>query len=176
MTKKERIGNKELGDNLNRIHEWIKNADQKISILLAFIGVFLTLTIPQIGDWYIENSSNLTYLTNFSFIIAFGLTVFSLIKLVTTLSPALDKKKYPKSLLYFGDIAKLEVEDFRENISTYTKDKFRNDLIDQIYICSVIAKNKHNGFGKALMFFLGAVTFISIGCLDLINGVPYGNC
>lgn len=33
----------ELNENLNRIHEWTRSADQKVSIWLAFQGVFITL-------------------------------------------------------------------------------------------------------------------------------------
>ena len=54
----------DLETNLERVHDWIKSADQKVSIFLAFQGVVLTLLFSSIFSWWDKIFSSFQFREN----------------------------------------------------------------------------------------------------------------
>lgn len=155
----------DLDSNLLRVHEWIKAADQKVSIFLAFQGIALTIILSTIYDWMsssLINSScaNLAILAG-SFVL-FG---FSIYKSISSIIPRLSKDSNSKSIIYFWDISQLELSDFRKRIKEINSEEYEDELINQIYISSKIASRKHSQFREAILIFCMSIVLLLISFL-----------
>ena len=109
----------DLETSLQRIHEWIKAADQKVSIFLAFQGIVITMLFFDVFSWVKSNILEFSYFDFFLFISSIVLVGYSIYKSASAIIPRLKNHEGKKSLTYFGDIAKLELQDFKEKINRY---------------------------------------------------------
>ncbi len=160
------MNSSELESNLDRIHEWVKAADQKASIWLAFQGVCLTLIAAEIGKLRGLLSSSPNDLLLILLIASFVGVCLGIYKSVTAIIPRLNSKNKEKSLLFFGDIASLSLENFRERLKNYGDGDFRNDLIKQIHVSSLIATKKHRLFRESIFSFLLGI--VGLGVVTVI--------
>jgi hypothetical protein len=154
----------DLENNLIRVQDWIKSADQKVSIWLAFQGIFLTIIIQYIAN----KIKNVKY---FDFNILLFLTSITLIglsiyKAALVIVPRIKNGKH-KSILYFGDIGSISLNDYENIIKKYSEADFERDLISQIHISSKIAKRKHEEFRDSLILFI--VGSVLLALFYLIN-------
>jgi hypothetical protein len=148
----------DLEQSLQRVHEWIKAADQKASIFLGFQGVIISLLFSDIFYWLKGNMSQFSFYDVLFLISGIVLVGYSLYKSVSAIIPRLKNHNGKKSLTYFGDIARLELEDFRKKIKSVSGADYENELIDQIHISSKIAVRKHYQFRDSVItFFAGMV-------------------
>jgi len=155
------ISNEYLEKNLQRIHEWIRSADQKVSIFLAFEGVVLSF-LYTITKRFVENKSNsldgIFYSLLVTSIVCFG---YSLLKLCFSLiSRTKNTSKKKKSISFFGDIASLSEPEFKKIIKKSNNDTVGDDLVSQIYVSSVIAAKKHKIFQESLYLLFLSVSFL----------------
>jgi len=159
----------ELENNLLIVHEWIKVADQKVSIFLAFQGIVLTMLFPGTFSWVVQNISCF----NFIFIIlSIGLILIGFYKSISAIIPRLTKDDKKKSITYFGDIAKFDLAKFREAVKKISKEQYEDELIEQIHISSRIAIKKYSQFRGAIFYFFGGVTLLVM--VFLISNICYG--
>lgn len=162
---KNSVGIDELEKTLNRIHEWIRAADQKISIFLAFEGIIITLITLPVSSWvkgkYLLFDSIILSLLYFSF----SLLTYGFIKILFALSPVL-RQKQGDSFTYFGDIAKVKFESYKNRINKTTQKDYKNELLEQIHIVSKIANRKHLNFRDSLLLFC-------LGILFLLSSIAY---
>ena len=150
----------DLENNLDRVHEWIKSADQKISIWLAFQGIFLTIVAQPIVN--ILKSIKHIDLRTVIFLISLILISYSLYKTISAMSPRIKSNKH-RSLLYFGDIGSISIKKYKSKLKNYSDDDLINDLILQIHISSKIAIKKHKKFNTSLILFItGAVVLFFV--------------
>lgn len=130
--------------SLQRQLEWIKTADSKVAPLytinVAMLGLLATL-IKVTTEW-----NCIKYSLIFSTIIFLSI---SLIFLTRTLFPRLSGPH--GSLIFFGEIAKLDIEEFSEKISDQTDDEYSNDLINQVHRNSQIATEKYQAVKHAFI-------------------------
>jgi hypothetical protein len=152
----------DLENNLQRIHEWTRSADEKVSIFLAFQGIVLTLLFERVFSW---TKNNFTLLCNgyyvIAVIIALVLIAFSIHKSTSAIRPRLNGGK-KKSIIYFGHISSLDSESFKKEVKNTNQNDYEDQLIDQIYISSKIASRKHTQFRDALICFLGGLAVLVI--------------
>jgi hypothetical protein len=146
---------------LRDAHEWIKTADQKVSIFLTFQGVLITLFFFKAHTWLLENYLNLCLL-NLLFIVAgIVLLAISILKSLKVIVPQLTKKENTRSLIYFYDIAKFSMENYKKKMKTFNDKQYKAELLEQIYISSNIAMKKYKLFEDSIVFFLtGAILLI----------------
>jgi hypothetical protein len=147
------MNKQDLENNLDRIHGWIKSVDQKIGIWLAFQSIFLTIITPYLIDKIL--SMHLLY-TNKRISVLFvgcALIIISFFKVVLTFTPRISKTQRSKSILFFGDIADMGLDEFRKRVSSYSPSDFEDDLVSQSYISSVIVFKKFKFFQDSLLFF-----------------------
>jgi len=137
------IDKNDIENNLNRVHEWIKAADQKVSILFALEGIIITFIFTDVVIWVkrtIETGRC------YSVIVGIGggiLLLFSVYKAVVAIMPRIKRKNNGGSLLYFGDIAKMKLSVFKERTRKVSKEKYEEQLLEQIHASSVIAASKY---------------------------------
>lgn len=155
----------DLETNLERVHEWIKSADQKVSIFLAFQGVVLTLLFSGIFSWATENLKDLSCKNLLLFISGTILVSYSIYKSTSAIIPRLAKDKKKKSITYFGDIAKFDLGDFKKAIKEMSADEYESELTEQIHISSKIATRKHSQFRDAIFAFFGGMILLMLSFL-----------
>lgn len=163
----------DLEYTLESVNSWINSCDQKAGILLAIVGI--TITVMGTSDFlkylrkYIFNPfvENITETSNLSFswsrFTVFVLLAISMAILITSCyylflaingniddekiredHPGLEKTSY----IFYGSINKMKYEIFKEdNI------KFVDDLKSQIYLNSKIATKKFQNYNKGLYWF-----------------------
>lgn len=152
----------ELEKNLDRVHAWIRSADQKISIFLAFQAFMLNFTLSLIFS-LLKSPGYQFHFSLFSFFLTFLgalLIGFGIITAIFALLPRLNDGGNKKSLIYFKGIASLKIEDYKKAINSMTAQSYKEALQDQIYISSKIATIKHNEFKYALISFMSGIILL----------------
>ncbi len=147
----------DLSKQLDRVHEWIKSADQKISITFAVEnGVIIALSVPLIATI----SSHLSLITiPIIFILTTEVVSLFLIAGVYAIFALLPNIK-PRSLdsiIYFGSIKNRTYTEYGTQIKSNTVRMFNNDMLNQISISSEIAFKKHNYLKASLYYFMTAI-------------------
>lgn len=163
----------ELQHIYDTVNMWTNNCDQKAGILLAIIGVIITILVSSdfmknlrvyifspFMDYWTGNSELAFSWSRFN---VFFLLLISTIMLIMschylfkTISANNDYQKmredYPelvnKSYIFFGEISKMSYEDFKKDEVNYLE-----DLKSQIYVNSKIASNKFLNYNKSLYWF-----------------------
>ena len=152
----------DLEKNLDRVHEWIKAADQKVSIFLAFQGVVIVILMPYIQDLFSKYQSVCSVYRMPLVLGSVVLMSYGLLKSAMALIPRL-KNHIKKSLIYFGDISAMKIEDFKKDLENMSEADYKQQLIEQIHVSSRIAAVKHKQFkDSVLLFILGLGLFILI--------------
>lgn len=163
----------EIENNLNRIHEWIKSVDQKVSIFLAFQGITLTLLFSEVFFWSKKHIYNFSCMDVFIFIIGVVSIGFSLYKSIAVIIPRLKNHKKYKSIIYFKDIAELDLKDYKKKVLELKEEDYQDDLINQIHISATIVNRKNREFRDSIIFFLIGIGLLVI--IFLIQKIFYGN-
>lgn len=170
--------------SLDRINTWISNCDQKAGILLATIGVMITvlfatdfvdgirkdivspywdyLKCPKAFVFSLPRCLFFIFLL-LSVIFCAACSYFSLKTISATTDSKSIKENNPtlvsKSYLFFQTIANMNYAEFKE----FGGDEaYQDDLISQIYINSKICAAKFTQYKKALRWFYGLVMCVSI--------------
>jgi hypothetical protein len=157
ITKKIKIAEQ----TLDTIREWIKAADQKVSIFLAFQGITLTLLIPN----YLKSitarfqTNTMSYWNEFFIISATLLLALAICNALDAVLPRLGNNKKNMSLLYFGSIAAMSPQQYTADMKNLTEAKYLDELLSQIHINSKIAYSKHKKFWNSIIFFIIGMTF-----------------
>ena len=161
MIKKE-----DLENNVDRLDEWIRAADQKVSIFLAFQGVILTILASAILQWDLEKLYHLTDFSLTSFVLAVFLFLYSTMKLVWALFPHFIEF-HKKSLTFFGDIADFQVAEYQKVMGRLTDKLYAEELMEHICLSSKIIKAKYALFRDAVVLFLVGLLFLLIAVIVL---------
>ena len=144
----------DLENNLRRVHEWTKSADQKISILMAFQGLYITALVAVLSKLYTKESTDLTTWQMLLVVGSIACLLLSFVKSLWALLPRLKSQEGKPSLTYFGDIAAITRDEFHQKIREATDELYMTDLTDQIYISSRIATTKHKHFRSSVILFV----------------------
>ncbi len=172
----------DLLDRLDRILEWIKSCDTKASILLAGIGITLTILSSEtflqkyetILCFFLKDI-NLWKLIYLGISALFLLSIIAgVIYLVFELNPSLisnkNKNKEIDSFYFFSTIANKCLENFKDEYMKIDNLSDIEDLLNQLYInakiCDLKYKYTKKGilfstlgiFGLIFMFLVGVVT------------------
>lgn len=153
---------------LDRVQEWIKSVDQKVSIFLAFQGVVIALLIPKIQLSPFLNFKNPYYtpLGVILYMTSLLLLIFSCYKSISVIIPRLFKIG-TQSITYFGDIASMRLSEYKKLLNKTNETEYQDELINQIHISAIIAKNKHEQFREAVILFCIGIILLLIQLLIL---------
>ncbi len=146
-----------LEKELARLIDWIKSADTRISFILPLSTVMLgtmAALAPTLNEW--------TKISAFAVFAASLLLVFSIVFIALATFPRTKGPK--KSMIFFGCINTMDLEQFRTSVSSLEEGEYINDLIDQCHINAQIAEEKFVWIKKSLasLFLSSLPWFVSI--------------
>lgn len=150
----------DLWKNFENIQNLIQNCDNKVMIILGFIGalgLFVDKKLFLINFSQVEILIWLNIILVSFFVISYVMSIFFLFK---SINPNI-KVKYD-SLIFFGNIALKSYQGFKTKLSDNNYD-FEDDLQKQIHVNSRIATRKYASFKKSLLLLgLSLVIYILI--------------
>ena len=177
----------QLSARLDRVNKWIENCDQKVYIMLAFIGACITVVFSScmffkartvlIHPFYAFLKHNDAYCVDCRKLLLFigliiisifvGRMIYFLIKALTPKTITNDfLKKNPslegKSLLHFQTRAGMPFDEFESQADNDTKERYKHDLYSQIYINSSICDAKFENLKKGLQAMNYLLIFIPL--------------
>lgn len=172
---KERLKDN-LIQRLDRHLDWIKGCDTKASIVLAMIGIFLTLFLSEqslgmlkrilTDSIHTVNFSNFLYLLIFT--ASWCLFIYGAFCLVKVLVPKNKKILEGEglqrdSLYYFETIASNSFSEFRRRVSSQDEDEELKDILSQVYVNAQICTIKYEYFKKGIKFsFIGIASIMIV--------------
>ncbi|MCM3170398.1 MULTISPECIES: Pycsar system effector family protein [Peribacillus] len=183
MSNNTELDKDNLLNRLDRLLEWIKSCDTKSSIVLAGIGIFLTIfttdyIINVIKNILVNlvkniNFSNILYLLLFA--VSIGFLIYGTYCLTRVLVPRLEKDNVADegrpvdSLYFFETIAKNNYGQFKDKMNNTTKEEEIEDILSQIYVNARICTFKYQYSSKGIKFsFIGIAGVILLYVVGLI--------
>lgn len=163
---------------LDRNTNWIENCDTKASIILGSVGTFAGICLATdyvkkiITIWqYIFNHVNIWTIGYICLDLLSICTIISgCVHLVGVLMARVDAHEYSikgikeDSIIFFNSIAKNQsLEKYSDKVKKCTSKQLEDDIIFQIYVCSLICEKKFSLYKKGLNITLvGFAGFIII--------------
>ena len=163
----------DIENNLERIHEWIKSVDQKVSVFMAFQGIVLTLLFSEVFSWSKRHGHNFSCVDVVILITSIVLIGFSVYKSIAAIIPRLKNHKGHKSVTYFKDIAEFGLKDYKKKITEMSEEDYEDELIKQVHISAIISKKKHQEFRESIITFLLGMSLLVL--IFLVQKFFYGN-
>lgn len=148
-------------------NDWIRHADSKIAVTLAFItatGVMLFNLVHDLGAW----KATTIFFTVATILALVGAMVFS----TSALAPRTKASKgSPLNPLFFAAIASMDKASYLTTLSTLTStpEELVLKTADQVHENSVIATKKHRRVKIAIRFEVAAA--ISVALLGLCQSL-----
>ncbi len=162
--------------HLDRIQNLIERADTKASILLAFLGVVITITIshggffPFLSSIFLQRSNRhpllMIIMVSLFFLSLFASFVFVIMTLQARLRPG--RAYSTTSNFFFGKIARFnKFEDFQDTIEVSVSQADKH-LIRDIFINSKICTKKYKYYNCALIFLMICVVSLLINTFSIL--------
>ncbi len=173
----------ELTDILDRNTAWIENCDSKTSIILGSFGVIAGIFLAT--DYVSKLKSIFCHMTsNVSFwsivylvfcIFALGLILAGCVCWIIVLFARVNSDDFSdrgirsESLVFFSSIAKHKtLSSYKQNLEKCEARQINDDLISQIYICSIICDKKFKYYKRGLLLTsIGSVLFVTLFIIGL---------
>ena len=158
--------NEKYWNILQQINDWVKYSETKASIILTVHGIIITVIYTNAGSVYeaLSNSDTLFYIT-----LAYALLcILSIFYSFRCVNPRLTNKN-PKSIIYFGHIAKKfsDFQDYYSQSKTIIANpiEFEKQISEQIHVNSGIAWKKFVNVTWSLRFFIASTTLLILSVL-----------
>lgn len=176
LDTKIEIATQTLERNIN----FIVNCDNKSSIVLAFIGVILTIILTSDGlkgiFKIIKKCIEIRTFSDILYLLFLGISIYIMLYGIYNLGKVLIAKVSQKanglgeknSNIFFTGIQKNpSYQNYQLNFCSLTKEQLLDELLSQIYINSEIAAKKYEkfnlGFKNTVIGFTLFVSFLIIG-------------
>ena len=152
---------------LSSISAQIQHADNKASILLAFLGIIVGLTLNAfeiLNRLDFINRTTISVISVIFFILYLSSLSVSLSFEIVVLTARYSIKRFERygiknHLFYFGYIGKVGYDCFKTDLESLSEEDVLQEINAQIVINSLIAKKKYKFFNLAL--FASIIVFIS---------------
>ncbi|WP_455030808.1 Pycsar system effector family protein [Oribacterium sp.] len=157
--------------SLEITNSWIGNLDTKASFLLAYLSVVMGFVVshgvPVVFSTTPTAPLGMIYWAKI--ICAIGLyfsLILSAVFLLGTLTARINGKGNKPSLLFFGEISKQSLNDYKSKILNRTEDELIKDILEQIHTNAEICtkKSKYYNFGVKFVF---VATVLYIACMGI---------
>lgn len=161
--------------NLERVHDWVKTADQKagftLTISIALLGASLAAIQPATETVIVSASRGQVYWTFVALLCAtFAVYVTTAIRAIWLLIKVVKPRTTPttkrQSPLFFGTIADMELEVFKARMCSIDCEDLLDEISDQTYIAAEIAVVKYNNlnlaFDKLVIAVIAGLLFVGI--------------
>lgn len=138
--------------NLERVSKWIEHADQKVGVALVFqAGLITFLTTGRLYDIKAILYKKCDFSPLFLLFLLFLFIIF-IVKATYYSFKALypDPEERERSFFFFGSIANMQEGKFKKDFLSLTDEEVEEDLNNQVFINSKIAKEKFKNVKKAI--------------------------
>lgn len=152
---------------LELVNSWIGSMDTKSSFLLAYLAVVMGFIVsnglPDIFKTPKPNPLTALYILGISCVVVLYLSlIVAVVLLLGTLTARTINDSKNKSMLFFGEIAKLSLNDYKSKILNRTEDELIKDLLEQIHTNSRICVKKSALYNWGVKFSLIATTLYMV--------------
>lgn len=159
----------------NQIIGWTSNCDTKASIVLAFIGVLVSIAFTSeyllsaietqvsniiiywrdgIGTFCIP--STMMFVSLIGFVLFMGLCCYNAISTLNA-----NTKCKSNSIIFFGKIARKSEDEYIEQVNNTTDKEYESDKLSQIYTCAKICAKKFENYKKSIVHLsIGLLFFV----------------
>jgi hypothetical protein len=177
-------------NTLDRISGWVTNCDTKSSIMMALVGVFISIIftsdflLNSLQDFFVPISlywktGSGTFSLFITIIILFFigtiicllLALFHLIKSLSAKTCSMqtgDVNLRTNSLIHYGSIQKTSYDIFKSTVLAETEDNRLDDILSQIYINSKRCQEKFDDYNKSKKLIKCGIILFVIFVLLLI--------
>ncbi|MGM0899212.1 MAG: Pycsar system effector family protein [Bacillota bacterium] len=164
-----------LHKQLDKNDQWIQNADMKLSIILAFLGVLggIILSEGKVFELLKDGLTTIEGAAFSAFSLAFILLGFGITYAIRGITATLKNPR--KSLWFFGDVGRYsDWSHYKRRKERETNEEAIDDLLSQIHITSKVAVNKFRWLNlsiKVSTWSLGffAAYFILMNISSVVN-------
>lgn len=161
----------------NQIIGWTSNCDTKASIVLAFIGILVSITftseyllvgvqteIENIINYWKNGIGGFSLLSTFMFLSLFGFVISTLLCCYYVISSLKANLECPNdSIIFFRKIAELSKEKYIERVNSISEEEFDQDKLSQIHICAKICDEKFKFYNKSTKYLKwGLLLFVCL--------------
>ena len=173
-------------DTYENVSSWINNCDSKTSILLALIGVVLSISFTS--DYILDGIEGLLkgvinsvrgegndcVCANVIILVFLGISIFFLVdsvrNMLFVLYARLDDSRDAKnpSISYYRSIGAKNYEEFKGLVENIDEDAFIEDKLRQVHDCSKICSRKFNFYNKGVNSMMVGLMFLGISLILLI--------
>ena len=171
------------------VSSWINNCDSKASILLALMGVILSIAftsdfilseikeqIKQVVDLIKGDISIclcgiiITFIILIILTLSIGYLICSLSKMIQVLYARLDdsRDKDNPSVCFFRSIAAKSFDEYKSIVNGISKDTLVDDKLHQVYDCSCICTRKFTLYNEGVRLMKIGLIFFAVFLLVLI--------
>lgn len=144
-------------EELKRVSEWIKFADQKIAFLAVYYSALFGFVAVN-KDLVIQRLLSLDgrVLNAVLFVIFLGIISFSIgiVFIISTVFPRLKNGLTNESLFYYGTVSSMKFVDFKKKMSGLPIKGAKEQIIEQVYTNSVVADQKMKGVKNGVICLL----------------------
>ena len=160
----------------NQIIGWTGNCDTKASIVLAFVGVLVSITftseyllttidnqVKNIILYWNDGIGQFSLIATLMFITLIGLAIsMSCCCCFVIKSLKANIKCIDNSIIFFGKIANLSKEQYINRVKMISVEDYHNDKLSQIHNCATICDTKFKLYNKSIKhLMIGLLFFIS---------------
>lgn len=178
-------------DEMNEVHNqiigWTNNCDTKSSIVLAFIGVLVSIAftsdyILQTIESQIENiicywsygigSFSMTATFMFLFLLCF-IVLIGISSAYSIAALTANVKCIDNSIIFFGKIATKTKEEYITMAKNISDEVYEKDKLTQIYNCSQICNDKFNYYNHSILYLKYSLgSFVGfVFCIIMLNAI-----
>lgn len=157
-----------LQEELKRVSEWIKFADQKVAFLAVYYSALFGFIISNkniaLQKMLLLNgyASSIALFVALLWVISFSCGVAFVI---FTVFPRLKNVFTKESLFYYGTVSNMELVDFKKRIAELPEEEAKTQIIEQIYTNSVIANQKMKGVKNGAVCLMASSFAVAIFAL-----------
>lgn len=177
----ERDDIKQYADEIyEQVSSWINNCDSKASILLAFVGVILSISFTS--DYIlggieglakdvvslIKREGNSCACASFFILVVLGLSigffVDSIRNLLLVLYARMDdsRDRDNPSISFYRSIGSKPYDEYKNLVEKISDDNYIEDKLRQVYDCSKICTNKFNFYNEGIKSMKIGLVFLAV--------------
>ena len=164
-----------LEKDLARIIGFIGNCDSKTSIILGAtltaVSLILGLCGNEIAKDITGSEIGITITISAVLLGSVAIVIMGITNILNSIRARLNPSEYKddSSVIFYGKIAPLTLEQYREKVLTRDESSYITDLTAQIHTCSIICQTKFGYYNKGLKYsVIGTGLLIVTAVLSLL--------
>ena len=154
------------------INSWINNVDAKTSFALAYVAVLIGFVFvngspsifEDIQSVGIDKITACMIIKAIIVILLYGTSFLSIIFMLFAIKARTDNKSGKRSVMFFGTIAGMELNDFKSKTLNMGEKDLTKDLLEQIHTNSTICTKKMKFYNMGMFWLIIATSlcFVSV--------------